>query len=348
MSAIETQIDSNSIKRILVIQFRPFGDVLLATSYLKALSDRFPDASIDFLVKKPFHEVLYKNPWISTIVAFDQHSGLRYLSDRLKLFSDIRNRQYDLIIDQQGGTGSGQVVFFSKARYRLGWVGSKWSWCYNLRAQKGKVRYRAAQNFDMLKPLGIPEEPYRFFFHIKPESMAYVRSWLENHQLVPERTIIISPGSPRIKKKWCAENFSMLADQLLLNTDMKVMLLSGPSELADAEAVLKGSSQTYPLALSPDINHAAAFLKHCRLLICNDGGLNHLSVALNVSSLAIFGNTPPIKWSPQGFSAYHYHLVCTEPKNTSDNDFGITPQEVFQKASEILAELPSSNTASSF
>ena len=339
-------IDYPTIKKILIIQFRPFGDVLLATSYLEALKRKFPAAAIDFVVKKPFHDILYKNPWISHVIAFEQYSGIRYVTDRLRLMRDIRRRRYDLIIDQQSGTGSGQVVLFSNAAYRLGWSDSRWRWCFNLKAKKGPVRYRSSQNFDMLRPLGISEIPHQLFYHIKPESMAYAKGWLDRRGMIPNETIIISPGSPREKKKWRAENFSMLVDKLRLKAKLQVILLCGPEEVADATAVLEQSRQTCHLAVSADLNQAAAFLKHCRLLICNDGGLNHLSVALGVPSLAVFGNTPPEKWSPQGFFPWHYHLVSPDRKRRTDNHFGITPEEVFQKVLAVLAELPSSNRVS--
>jgi ADP-heptose:LPS heptosyltransferase len=345
MFSTEYPIDEQAIKHILVVQFRPFGDVLLATSYLEALTKRFPGAAIDFLVKKPFHDLLYKNPWVSRIIAFEQHSGIRYVIDRIKLMRDIRRWRYDLIIDQQSGTGSGQVVLFSKAAYRLGWSDSRWRWCYNLKATRGQIRYRSSQNFDMLRPLGINETPHRLFYHIRPESLAYATDWLKSRRMTREKTIIISPGSPRKEKKWRAGNFSMLADQLLLKTDMQVVLLCGPDEYTDARAVLEQTRQPCHLALSVDFNHAAAFIKHCRLLICNDGGINHLSVAVGVPSLAIFGNTSPARWSPQDFFPYHYHLHNANREKRTGNDFGITPDEAFHKVLAVLAELPSSNRA---
>jgi len=239
------------------------------------------------------------------------------------------------------------VVLFSKAAYRLGWADSKWRWLYNLKAKQGPVRYRSAQNFDMLQPLGIGESPHRLYYHVEPESMAHAKAWLEHRGISLDRFIVISPGSPREKKKWLAENFSTLADKLVTATKMQVVLLCGPKEYGDARAVLALSRHTRHLALSVDFNHAAAFLKHCRLLICNDGGLNHLSVALGVPSLAIFGNTPPEKWSPQGWFPYHYHLHHADRGARSGNHFGITPEEACQRVLSILDELPPSNTFNS-
>jgi heptosyltransferase III len=62
------QIDSNSIKKILVIQIRPLGDVLLATSYLEALKKKYPNAIIDFFVSEPFDQVVRNHPYIQTLI----------------------------------------------------------------------------------------------------------------------------------------------------------------------------------------------------------------------------------------------------------------------------------------
>lgn len=329
-------VDFSRVRKILVIQFRPFGDVLLATSYLEALKKHFVNASLNFLVKKPFDEILFKNPWLSRVIAFEQRQGIQYLTDRVKLFLEIRRQAYDLVIDQQNGMGSGQVALLSGAGYKLGWSDSKWGGFYNLKAVRGPIRYRALQNFEMLFPLGIAEQPCNFFFHIKTESDEYVKNWLKENQLQQKEYILISPGSPRENKKWHAGGYAALSDLILRKTKMKVVLLRGPKEYKDCHAVIN-KSQSKPLLAPPTtFNQAAALVKNSCMLICNDGGINHLSVALNVPSLAIFGNTSVAKWSPQGYFPQHYHLVNPEWKKQSDNRFGITPEAVFQKVLEIL------------
>ncbi len=332
--------DLGLIQKILIIQFRPFGDVLLATAYLEALQNRFPDARIDFLVKKPFDALLDKNPWVSEVVAFSDLTGINYFSGRLKLFGLIRKRRYDLIIDQQSGTGSGQVVLFSNAAHKLGWSTGRWRWFYNLKAEKGPVRYRASQNFDMLAPLGISERPHRLFYHVSEESVAYALDWMRAQGLSAANTIIFSPGSPRKRKKWRTDNYAALADQIQQETAMRVVILWGPKEYTDAQAVVQKAKRKLILAPPTNFNQGAAFLQQCRLLVCNDGGINHLSVALDIPSLAVFGNTPPEKWSPQGFYKHHYHLYKPTREKKSDNHFGISPQAAFEKVMEILPQLP--------
>ena len=78
-------------------------------------------------------------------------------------------------------------------------------------------------------------------------------------------------------------------------------------------------------------------LKKCRLLICNDGGLNHLSVATQTPSIAIFSKHKPTRWSPAGVFKNHFHFYGPDNINTKgDNSFGIDIDEVFQKVKSII------------
>jgi len=333
------KVDYSKINKILVVQFRPFGDVLLATSYLEALKNKFPRAKIDFLLKKPYREILDKNRYLSEIISFPGEQGITNFFRRFKLLIDIRRRKYDLIIDQQSGTGSAQVILFSGAKYRLGWMNNRWKMIYNLRSIKGPVRYRASQNFDMLSPFGIKERPYEFFYNIRQESNEYIQNWLKKHLLQEKEMICLSPGSPRPKKKWNIQNYTKLVDLIMEKTTYTVAILWASNELEDAKKIISETNNKPILAPPTNFNQAAAFLKKCKLLVCNDGGINHLAVAVKIPSLAIFGNTNPKIWSPEGVFPHHYHLHNPNWKQTPNDSFGITPEEVFSKVEQILKEI---------
>lgn len=328
-----------NIDKILIIQFKPHGDVLLTTSYLETLRNKFPESQIDFLVTEPYHQILEKNPYLSEVIVLPRKRGAAYLCERIKLFRKIRHRKYDLIIDQQNSTGSAQVVLWSGARYRLGWIDGKGRWFYNLKAPRGSVRYNASRKFDILQPLGVTEQPYKLYYYIKPASKQYIESWLSQENLLRKPMICISPGSPVPRKKWNLKNYARLADLIFEQTDFSVVLLWGPNELDDIKIIQEQMVQKPIIAPPTDFNQAAAFLTYCRLLICNDGGLNHLSVATDTPALALFGPTSPTVWSPHGVIPFHYHLYNPTWEKNSNQTFGITPEESFNKVQEILTEL---------
>lgn len=335
-SGIESAVAFGAIRRILIVQFRPYGDVLLTTGYLSALKKRFSEASIDFLVQHPFQDVLYRNPFINKVITTPKRKGVwSYMHQRLRLFWKVRRQRYDLVIDQQNGTGSGQVCVFSGARWKLGWEDSPTVRFYNLAAKRGERRYSASAKFDLLAPLGIEPQTYSLFYHIREESEQMCRDWLREHGLEPGRFLLISPGSSDWRKQWHVPGWVDLTRRMV--TKMPVVLLWAPNELEVARQVQQAVPETI-LAPPTTFNQGAAFVKQTRLLICNDGGLNHLSVATGTPAVALFGFTSPRNWSPQGEFPHHRHVHNPGWSWDAGCSFGITANQVDETVVQVLEE----------
>ena len=145
------------IRKILIIQQKPFGDILLNTGYLPELRKHFPDAQIDYLIERPYLTILEDNPHLDNLVIMEKPKGkgLRYLVEQITAARRVRKRGYDLIIDQLRGTSSARMVIFSGAKYRLGWITKRWNFIYNVRIPQAPRRYKSLYKFDLLAPLGI-------------------------------------------------------------------------------------------------------------------------------------------------------------------------------------------------
>jgi ADP-heptose:LPS heptosyltransferase len=330
--------DLARIRKILVIQLGPFGDALLTTSYFETLKKRLPDAGLTFLVKEPYDSALRGHPFIDRVMIIRKREGLGYAAERLRVIRAMRRENFDLVIDQQNKPSSQQLTLLSGAGYRLGYADARFSWAYNLKAGRGPLRYSAGRKYDILGPLGIDEERYRIYFHISEEAQAHIDAWLREADLDAARLVSISPGSPVRKKRWSPAGFAQLADMIQAETRNRVVLLWGPGETGDLETV-KAAMQTRPIVAPPtDPARAAALMKRCRLLVCNDGGLNHLSVATGTPSIAIFGTTDPVVWSPASVFEGHYHIYKPGFDSLHDDTFGISPDEVFEKVKEVLSQ----------
>jgi ADP-heptose:LPS heptosyltransferase len=329
--------DLSMLRKILVIQLGPYGDALLTTSYFEALRRRLPQVKLFYLVKEPYDRIIRDHPLVDAIIAIRKRQGLGSALERLRTLRAIRREGFDLVIDQQNKPSSQQLTFLSGARYRLGYADARFSWAYNLKAGRGPLRYSANRKFDILGPLGIPEEAYRLHLPFDPEAERYVATWLRRSGCDPERSVCISPGSPVRKKRWRPERFAGLADSIQTSTGNKVILLWGPGEVRDLEEV-RAAMRTEPVVAPPtDLDQAAALVKLCRLLVCNDGGLNHIAAALGTPTLAVFGTTDPRVWSPASVFGSHHHLYKPGFDSAADDAFGISVDEAFTKVKEILA-----------
>ena len=63
------------MKKILVIRMSAIGDIVLATSFLESVKQKYPDSEIHFLIKKEFSDLVKKHPIIDKIISFDKKGG---------------------------------------------------------------------------------------------------------------------------------------------------------------------------------------------------------------------------------------------------------------------------------
>ncbi|NLW31472.1 MAG: glycosyltransferase family 9 protein [Fibrobacter sp.] len=325
----------SNVRKILVIQLGPFGDSLLSTSCLKSIKNKFPHARLFYIVKEPFHKVILNHPFIDEIIKIKKKSGFQYCIERVKTYFKIWKLHFDLVIDFQNKPSSQQLTLFSGANYRIGYRHGRFHQVYNFKATEKEGRYSASMKFDILEPLNIKEEPYKLFFHIGEKARNYIANWLSINNYNPSKVVCISPGSPVPRKQWSLVNFARLADMIQTRTDLNVVLLWGPRELDQVNQVKKEMKTGPVLAPPTDLNQAAALLELCKLLVCNDCGLNHLSVTTMTPTLAIFGTTSPTAWSP-GPEFNHFHLYRPDFDSKKDNSFGISPEDAFNEIKKIL------------
>lgn len=329
--------NKSDVSKILVIQFRPFGDVLMATSYLAALREAFPQAQIDFLVFKPYDLILKNNPYISHVITWRKIANPTFIFHWIIFLWRLRRERYDLVIDQHFGTGSAEVVAAVGAKYRLGWRHSRFKCLYNLVATRGKPIYNAVRNLNMLKPLGIEVNEPVLFYHIDKESEELATRWIAEKQLNPQKLIMFSPGCKIPSRQWSRDRYSRLARILTEKHGYSVVVLWAPNEEDDARYVV--NTANYPnvlLAPPTTLNEGAAFVKNSLLLVCNTCGLMHIGVATGAKTLTIFGPTKPDQWTAQGLIPGHCHLHNPEGIKEEKNGFGITPEMVADKVCEML------------
>ncbi|WP_136548756.1 glycosyltransferase family 9 protein [Hydrocarboniclastica marina] len=335
-TAILDPAELRQLKKVLVIQLGPFGDGLLTTSYFETLKKVLPQVELHYLIKAPYHHSVKRHPFIDRLIVIPQGSGLQYLRNRIDVIRAIRHENYDLVIDQQNKPSSRYITWLSRARWRLGYTGRHLIPAYNLMTPKGPKIYTASRRFDILKPLGIEKTAYKLYFPIPDEDQARMDRWLSSQGLTADNTVVVSPGSRQSRKKWLTENYAQLADLIQQRLDKRIVILWAGSERPDADRMAALMETTPVIAPQTSLEEAAALLKRCCLLLCNDSGLNHIAVTTQTQTLAIFGNTSPARWSPASEFSHHHHLRAPVPGEVQGNDFQITPELAFSRVSELL------------
>jgi ADP-heptose:LPS heptosyltransferase len=113
---------------------------------------------------------------------------------------------------------------------------------------------------------------------------------------LPARFLAIHPGSGSPAKNWPADRFAALARSL--SPDRPWLLVEGPAE-EDTTAVLRAVPGIVVAATLPP-RVLGAVLATAGLYVGNDSGVSHLAAAWGAPTVALFGPTDPVVWSPMG------------------------------------------------
>ena len=104
--------------KILVIQQKMIGDVLVSSIICNNLRKAYPDAQIDYLVYESTIPVLEGNPNIDNVLLF-QEKHRKSKREFLNLAHEIRGIKYDLLIDAYSKLESWLIVLLSGAKRKI-------------------------------------------------------------------------------------------------------------------------------------------------------------------------------------------------------------------------------------
>ncbi len=112
-------------RNILLIKPSSLGDIVHALPTAAVLRRRFPTASLTWLVKREWADVLEGNPCIDRVLPLDLS-----LAGWPEAAQAVRTGQFDLVVDLQGLFRSAFLAWLSRAAVRIGFAdgreGSHW------------------------------------------------------------------------------------------------------------------------------------------------------------------------------------------------------------------------------
>ena len=293
----------HDFKRILVIRMRYIGDTILVTPLLRSLRAAMPLARISFLVNRQSVAILRNHPDIDEVIGFDERTKLNPFAF-LKFLWSIRRLKADLVIDLTRNDRSALVTFISGAVVRLGYEGARGfvrkTYTREVPNRFGGV-HTVDHHLDMAVALNIPLADANPTLVVSPEDSLAVQSLLKHHGIDPSQPLVIlHPGARRWYKSWPVERFARVADALMTQYPVQVVL-SGAVEDRKACSAIKSAMTCKPMDLSGlvPLHQLPALLRAGTLFIGNDSAPIHVATAVNTPVIALFGPTRWEDWQPR-------------------------------------------------
>ena len=292
-------------ERILLIQFRMIGDVLLNTPLVRALRQHYPQSYIAYCAEPVPAGALKGNPMIDEIILHPRPATLREEWQFIRL---IRRHAFDVVIDVMGNPRSALLSLFSGARFRIAFARWPRSLCYtNLVEHRSELReYTVEKRLRLLQPLGIHASDSSTIMTFTPEERESVEFFLQENGVRPDDLLIcVDPTSHVKTRQWPASFFSELVDLLDKRLGARVCLIWGPGEKEYVEAIA-ASTRSNPLLNPPwELTHIAALLDRADLFVGCDSAPGHIAISQQTPTVTVFGAQDSANWRP----AEPQHLV---------------------------------------
>jgi heptosyltransferase-3 len=326
-------------RNILVIDFGQLGDVVMSLPALRAIRERFPYAKITVAVGKPGKELLGLSGHANEILEVDRvalRDGPTLISiGRIaKFVSQVRRSKYDFVIDLHSYYETNILGFLSGASRRLYSRRQNRSLDFlanfNPRpAKENTTAHLVDRYLELLKPLGIENPPRVPVLKTSAADDAAVETMLKKEKAQSGQLLVgIFPGAGNVTRVWPLERFGEVADHLIRNDQVRVIVFAGPEERAmvpQMRAVFPPGTIFFDRLTIPQLVSAQARLT---LFISNDTGPAHIAAAAGTPVVVVMDRPNPHSYTPVGNqSRLVFGRIISE----------IAVTDVYQAARELLA-----------
>lgn len=295
-----------SPERILVIQLKQVGDVILCTPALRALRKAYPDSRLDFLCQASAGKALVGNPRIDNLIILD---GRDDLLEKGKKISKLRSARYDLVIDYLATPATAVITKLCGAKASVSYAGQKRSRFYS-HAVEPQGNYSAQHKLSLLRILGIEDGELKPEFYVSEGAKEKISKWLHSRKLEPKKFCVIDATHRRETRRYT--RYDEVADLMWKEEGLPSVFVWGPGEKEFVGNILTKAGKEHFLAPPTTLDELGALLLFSAILIGNDSAPRHIASALDVPTVIPTGSTRSENWTlpSQIHKAVYLDIEC--------------------------------------
>ena len=306
---------------------------------LRAIRDRFPDSQITVLVGKPAAEIIGASGYANVTIPVDRvalRDGTKIVSIGriIKLVMVVRKAKYDFVIDLNSFSETNILGFLSGAQHRLfsHRPGRSIDYLANFKPRpprEVKDSHLVDRYLDVVKPLDIQNPlrtPYLKTLGIADDA---VESLLKKEKAQSNALLVgLFPGAGSSDRRWPIERFAELADYLVRNERVRVIVFGGPEErelLAQNKHLFPSDTIFFDRLT---ILQLASALARLSIFVTNDTGPMHIAAAVGTSVIDLLNRPTPNTYTPVGDQ---HRVICAATIKD------ISVEDVYKAAHEMIA-----------
>jgi len=292
--------DWSSVSKVLVIRLRSIGDTVLTTPSLFALRRFLPEAKIHILLEDWVAPLLEGSPLVDNIISIPRHGN----SARARVARELHRASYDVVYNLHGGTTSTFLTRATGATNRVGYGHYQYARLHNHLAPappqiwSRPTLHSVEQQLALIGWTGVPvtDRPSTRLTVIDKAALS-ISSRLAAHDVDEEPLALIHPAAALETKRWPAENFARIIEDISTRGMRPVVIVS-----ANERQVLQSLRTHTPAPVvafdNLSLPEVTALAARSRLFIGNDSGIAHIAAAADIPCVVIFGSSNVAHWRP--------------------------------------------------
>ena len=273
------------MKKILIIQTAFIGDVILATPIIEKLSEFYPEAKIDFLLRRGNGGLLKEHPKLNAVYIWKKDQS-KY-ANLLKIIYLVRRKNYDCVINIQRHFASGLITALSNSRLKIGFRKNPFSFTFDKKIGHRLIgQHETGRNLTLVKEL--TDDKY-VRPQLYPRKVDYAS--VEKYQGIPY--LCLAPTSV-----WGTKQLPSLkwVEIILAQEDQWIIyLLGGKDDEAACDEIREMCDRSNVINLAGKLSflESAALMEKASMNYVNDSAPMHMASAVNAPTNAVFCSTIP-------------------------------------------------------
>lgn len=283
-----------NMKKILVIQNKRIGDVLLASLIAVNIKQVYPNSTIDFMVYNYTAGVIENHPAIDNILKINEKE-LKKIPNLIRKAINIRKAKYDIIFDPYAKFQSRFICLLSKAPIRVGYkkkeknpVLNFYTHNVNFLKEKSHICGKSLEDRVHLVNSVFPIENPIY------EPKIYLTDIEKNYDKLnsyDKPVIMFGVLGSTPQKSMPYSYIAELIDFVTENYNVYALFNYSPHQKNDAKIIYESCKYKDQIIFDiyeEDIRGFINLMNQCTLLIANEGGTVHIAKALQKPTFTIF------------------------------------------------------------
>jgi len=286
------------MKKILVIQQKMIGDVLLSALICENIKLNYPDYIVHYLVNHNTTPVLENNPYIDQVIVLGKEQTERFI-ELVKFAKNLNAQKYDVIIDAYSKIQSWTTVWLNNAPQKISYYkkGRRFLYTDNVvkhTEPKTSLGLAIEHRLSLLEPIqakAIKQFPELYLTGLEKQQ---AQKTFAEHQLNNGKpTVMMSILGSEPSKTYPLEYMAEIVDWIGVNYDVNILFNYLPKQFTEASYVFNQCSTTTKSKIAfnlhgGDLRSFIAIMNQCDIIIGNDGGAINMAKALSKKSFTIF------------------------------------------------------------